>query len=343
MGVMGDRPNLDLLRSIAVGLVVSCHLAQDAGWTGPYFYVEALGSVGVAIFFVHTTLVLMQSLERQGGAAVPFFIRRFFRIYPLAVVTVLLLTLGNWLGGVVPVDRWAVASNLLLVQNITGHPSNPPPLWSLPYEVQMYLFLPALYALTLRPRPVLRVGLLWVASIAVACITSLWGYHPTVLLPCFLPGILAYVLDGRVKKQFSPALLFAVVTAGALIIPVATAAGAPPPALLWALCAAVGVLIPMCRQIETRALAKGAKLVATYSYGIYLTHMVAISFGLTLFPGLPLIVKLGMFAAMLIAAPRVAYRWIEKPGIELGRRLAEKWRQRGFRPHGAVPTMEERV
>jgi len=340
---MRDSPNLDLLRSIAVGLVVFCHLAQDAGWTGPYFYVEALGSVGVAIFFVHTTLVLMQSLERQGGAAAPFFIRRFFRIYPLAVVTVLLLTLGNWLGGVVPVDWWAVASNLLLVQNITGHPSNPPPLWSLPYEVQMYLILPALYAMTLRPRPVLRAGLLWAASIAVAYITSRWGYHQSALLPCFLPGILAYVLDGRVRRQFSPALLFAVVAAAALIIPIATAAGASPPTLLWALCAVTGVLIPMCRQMETKALAKGVKRVATYSYGIYLTHMVAISFGLTLFPGLPLVVKLAMIAAMLIAAPRVAYRWVEKPGIELGRRLAERWRQRGYRPHGAVPTMEEHI
>jgi len=47
---------------------------------------------------------------------------------------VLLVAVGSYAGGAF--DGWAVLSNVLLVQNITGHESRPLPLWSLPYEVQ---------------------------------------------------------------------------------------------------------------------------------------------------------------------------------------------------------------
>ena len=45
------------------------------------------------LFFVHTSLVLMYSMQRsplRGGALFrDFYIRRFFRIYPLSILTVL--------------------------------------------------------------------------------------------------------------------------------------------------------------------------------------------------------------------------------------------------------------
>ena len=54
-----------------------------------------LGRFGVLLFFVHTALVLMSSIERQGthraGWVRAFYVRRALRIYPLAVVTILLV------------------------------------------------------------------------------------------------------------------------------------------------------------------------------------------------------------------------------------------------------------
>jgi peptidoglycan/LPS O-acetylase OafA/YrhL len=89
-----DSPNLDLLRAMAVCFWLSAATLRVAiGYD-----VEAIGRIGVALFFTHTALVLMLSLER-APAAVPFFIRRFFRIYPLAMFVVLILALGHWLGG----------------------------------------------------------------------------------------------------------------------------------------------------------------------------------------------------------------------------------------------------
>ena len=90
---MKDMPNLDLVRSIAVLLVVVEHLLLYAGiFRLGYWQVAWMGFLGVYIFFVHTCLVLMWSLERNSDV-LGFYVRRFFRIYPLAVFTVLITVL----------------------------------------------------------------------------------------------------------------------------------------------------------------------------------------------------------------------------------------------------------
>src|SRR5467141_1625933 len=92
----GQDRNLDVLRAIAVLLVLLDHVAFFSGAPesvkGPFF---VLGHAGVVIFFVHTSLVLMRSLERTQARGLKgwlrardFYMRRAFRIYPLAITTV---------------------------------------------------------------------------------------------------------------------------------------------------------------------------------------------------------------------------------------------------------------
>lgn len=77
-----DSPNLDLLRAIAVSCVLLSHLT----WSVGYSEWGSLGRFGVVLFFVHTSYVLMASLDRSQGNISSFAIRRFFRIYPLAAL-----------------------------------------------------------------------------------------------------------------------------------------------------------------------------------------------------------------------------------------------------------------
>ena len=61
-----DSSNLDFLRSFAVLLVVSDHLMVYFGvHEGSILRPRLCGLFGVFLFFVHTSLVLMYSLERQ--------------------------------------------------------------------------------------------------------------------------------------------------------------------------------------------------------------------------------------------------------------------------------------
>ena len=63
---------------------------------------DSIGEAGVLIFFVHTSYVLMGSLDRLraegfSGASLlkQFYLRRAFRIYPLAIAMLLIVRFGH--------------------------------------------------------------------------------------------------------------------------------------------------------------------------------------------------------------------------------------------------------
>lgn len=165
-----DSTVLDTLRATAVLLVLGAHLAEVLAFPGALFSTEPwhwhVGRLGVLLFFVHTSLVLMMSLDRTPlcGAALltDFYVRRTFRIYPLAIVTVA----GVSIAGVPPapweppvdVTPGVLAANLLLVQNLADVPSILAPLWSLRLEVQMYLALPLVFVAIGSGVPVAAAG-----------------------------------------------------------------------------------------------------------------------------------------------------------------------------------------
>ena len=99
-----DSTNLDLLRAVAVLCVLAAHLILCQFDTGHWhmrgydfwkLQLTELGHVGVLLFFVHTALVLMLSLERTKARQLTlnFYIRRVFRIYPLSILCVVAVVL----------------------------------------------------------------------------------------------------------------------------------------------------------------------------------------------------------------------------------------------------------
>src|SRR5690348_17981788 len=71
--------NLDVLRAVAVLLVLVDHLLTIWDVYPQVVTRWELGRLGVLLFFVHTSLVLMSSLEREGGASGwvrAFYVRR---------------------------------------------------------------------------------------------------------------------------------------------------------------------------------------------------------------------------------------------------------------------------
>jgi peptidoglycan/LPS O-acetylase OafA/YrhL len=123
--------NLDILRTLAVSLVLVAHVMTQIRFMhgivlGGY---DDVGALGVLLFFVHTALVLSFSLERLGtGGWVlmrTFLLRRAFRLYPLSIACVLLVVACR-----VPEDpfehiaahhSWGeLLSNLALTMNLTN-------------------------------------------------------------------------------------------------------------------------------------------------------------------------------------------------------------------------------
>jgi peptidoglycan/LPS O-acetylase OafA/YrhL len=188
--------NLNILRSAAVLSVLACHIIPIFRPHRILFGMDAweIGRAGVLIFFVHTSLVLMLSLERMGTAHLRrrFYIRRAFRIYPLSILVCIVVSVAaiprDFSGTVFEWSWPQFASNVLLIQNLTGQQNLTNPLWSLPYEVQMYLALPFVFVFLRARRWPIRAIALFVAGIVAAhADRALFEF-----VPCFLLGVLVY-------------------------------------------------------------------------------------------------------------------------------------------------------
>src|SRR5205085_2091131 len=154
------------------------------------------------------SLVLMYSMDRSDRRGMillkDFYIRRIFRIYPLSILAVtcaLALGLDSDINGVAGLSHGhapgmlSIISQILLVQNLIHAKSVVNVLWSLPFEVQMYVLLPFLFVWVLRTRTAWRLLGLWSISMVFAWVQPQVGAldHLALLrfIPCFLPGVVA--------------------------------------------------------------------------------------------------------------------------------------------------------
>ncbi len=335
--------NLDLLRAIAVVLVLAQHLAKrNCVETFAWMPTSSWGLFGVLLFFVHTCLVLMYSMERSHLTGWPlltnFATRRVFRIYPLsilAVLTALALHLDSDINGIRGLSHGhfpgivSAASNLLLVQNLTEVKSIVNVLWSLPFELQMYAFLPFLFLWIrrssmsgVRRSIVWPLLALWIASVGMAAaqphIPHFGRLSILLFLPNFLPGVLAYVLPHRprISSALWPVFVLLLVVAYAIRPVLSTG---------WFLCLVLGLMIPNFREIQLPWLRWIGNRIATYSYGIYLSHQFAIWTAFGVLASHSLALKIPVLVAMLVALPVLLYHAIEKPMIGVGVRLARQF------------------
>lgn len=147
---------IQLLRAIAVLLVVHCHiLDREAGLGGSlqqsFFYLQNFGAAGVDIFFVISGFIITvvanpYAQRRQGG---PFFVKRFLRVVPLYwLVSVLAAILFYRRNGSM-VETEAIAKTFLFYPLIGNSPRIGPVVfqgWTLSFELLFY----AVTALTIR-------------------------------------------------------------------------------------------------------------------------------------------------------------------------------------------------
>jgi peptidoglycan/LPS O-acetylase OafA/YrhL len=336
-GKAAESTNLDLLRSLAVLLVVGYHLSLFFGGSSLDRITWPLGRWGVLMFFVHTSLVLMLSLERQAntqsGVALhgAFMVRRLFRIAPLAFVVIAVIVVwrlpvghlrdGHFHG--VTLDIETVLANLLFLQNLTHSESLEAPLWSLPYEMQMYLLLPLLFFGVRRIQGTLALLLAWAGSTAL-CASWLyfdragWFDFP-LYVPCFLSGIVAYRLT-RSSHQPLPSWVWPV-----LLALCSTLYWHYPRALVaWLMCLLIGIGAAQCHNLPSGGFSRATNLIARYSYGIYLVHFVCIWLCFVELAAVPWAVQVGLFAISVVGIPVMLFHLVEKPMIALGARASSQ-------------------
>jgi peptidoglycan/LPS O-acetylase OafA/YrhL len=337
---MRHSANLDILRTFAVSSVLIQHLILTlSAHTGFHNvavieFTSHIGRAGVVAFFVHTSLVLMYSLERMSRSgdqiSLRFYIRRFFRIYPLSIFCITLALIFH-----IPSDTWGNAefitprvifANLLLVQNLITKISVLGPLWSLPYEVQMYLVLPALYYVTLKKRGnIYLCGLLAFFCGLGFLISSRTGGHLNIVayIPCFLCGVLCYSLRDRIQAFIPfalwPPFLLAIFSGYCL---------AKPNMLInqfwigWIFCLLLGLAINAFHNSENMQINAAAEKIALYSYGMYLIHPAVLYLVFMILGIRNLVFGPLLFLVITMFASVITYHFIESPLIYIGRKIS---------------------
>lgn len=328
-----DLSTLDFLRALATIDVVGCHLLAEFGHGTPS--VANVGRLAILIFFVHTCYVLMLSLERLQQRAPErlwrrFMVRRCLRIYPLPVAVLALIVLfrvpsrmladGSF--EFMALGKIELFSNFALAMNLTNARSLLSPLWSLPYEMQMYLFLPAIFLLA-RRRGVRTLMGIWciavVAGVLLPLIPHSGRFGLIQFIPCFLPGVIAYKLAQTATRRIPFAGWVLVCTA------IFLASGLLPTAtqwmVAWLACLAIGVAVPFMAETKSRAVRSASHWIAEHSYGVYLVHYFCIWVAFRA-NALPRLWQTVLFAIALVALASAAYRWVERPLNELGRKLS---------------------
>jgi len=330
---------LDSLRAVAVTLVLLDHLVETIGAASSPISIRIawqLGRLGVILFFVHTTYVLMMSMQRRGltGPALvkDFYVRRAFRIYPLSLATIAAVILVGvprtpWSGLHPELTPATVLSNVLLVQDLTHAEDLLGPMWSLSPEVLMYLALPFLF-LIVRARPLWStVAALWICAVIVAAVAESAGapqLSVAYFAPCFMSGVVAFwVRERRGGSWPFWAWALALSSIIALYLGIGSLSEEVHVAAVGSgCCLLLSVLLPGFAETDSRAVRVTSHVVAKYSYGIYLGHMIALWLASSLLSEWSPVARWGVFAAAMVVLPYAGYHLIEGPMIQIGNKVA---------------------
>ena len=151
-------PSLDGCRAISILLVVLAHLCETPAFQAFDPYARLMyhfGPFGVEVFFVISgfiiTTLLLNEERRNGSVSIKkFYIRRAFRIWPVAYAYLLVVAVLAWSHLVSVAPHHFLYAGTFLMNHVpetnwfTGH------FWSLAIEEQFYVLWPIVFLLTTR-------------------------------------------------------------------------------------------------------------------------------------------------------------------------------------------------
>ena len=295
----------------------------------PYSY----AATAVDCFFVVSGYLVTNSFDRDPNLY-RFYVRRFFRIYPLYLVVIVLQAIA--LGAIEPAGYVANAGSLAkylffnavfanFIQHDIGHgvlngladPSLNASLWTLKIEFAFYLLVPFIWRLAKRYGDVLLIAIFVLSAVYYQALFSAGQYVLAKQLPgqmqYFVLGIAAY----KYRELWIPNRTLAGILSVLLAILVTALQRAHPPVIFPL---AVGAFVVMAALHAPRL-----RIKSDFSYGVYLLHAPIIQLALLFGLYRPSFLGLTPILLLLTVLALLAEQTIEKPGIALGRRLA-----RGF-------------
>ncbi len=350
---------IDSLKGIAVLGVISVHClgivlpkgeSSVTNLTKGMEYFFNYGQLGVQLFFMASAITLfLSTINRKEPSWKFFFIRRFFRIWPLYCCGIILyVTLNSISEDPQKISSTDILLNVLLANGLSESANNSvvPGGWSIGTEVIFYCLFPILFK-TLNNKTLLSL-FTSAAFLILTClaIEVIGGFKPDVnvfyyrliinQLSVFIIGACTFRLLGKKIGVTTTFIGIALIVVSCYLFN----QGYKPAFNLFFIpilaCTGFSILIikfqDSCNKSQSfiwRYLAKLGKV----SYSAYLLHFAVIWF---LAPAirphmdkihsqdfsLIFVTVIVTIATFLVAS--ISYRWIEKPAIRLGEAFIER-------------------
>jgi peptidoglycan/LPS O-acetylase OafA/YrhL len=352
--------NLEALRGIAALLVVLHHLSLNPGSVLAAVPLLQQGWLFVDLFFVLSGYVIASAhaeSEPTALAARCFLIRRFFRLYPLHLVTLLAALFLDVRCGTARLPGYGamVAMNLTMTQSwgvVPGSVLNGPS-WSISTEWAAYLlFAWICLVISHRRRRIQLLAAIGFASLAALVAwrgASLEGDLIMRVPRCLMSFALGAMIWSwcRNARALAPSLALGLqLTVGAAMLGLLAVAGGRPHLTLLMPLLSGAMIVAMVRDPGSAVRRMLERPVPQWlghcSYSLYLVHMPL--FGLMLlatggWPAHPAAANLWIAGALglLLAVTTLTYKFIEEPGRAWGRRIADQRHRR------AQPTPADRA
>jgi peptidoglycan/LPS O-acetylase OafA/YrhL len=304
----------------------------------------SVGDFGVALLFLVSGFVIPFSLRRNTLAG--FFVRRFFRLYPMLwLVQLLLLAVlafnARHYGLLFPFGKRVVAGNALLLSQYLGQPVLEAVTWTLLVEELFYALcaLCAWRGVLDRPATVLLVALgAAAASVALSFARLVvgmprWHYaayflglNASFVVFIFVGVALHHLYRGAWRPRLGLPLVLALLALFAVCCRLGVLRHAGGEGWLWTGLAALAVFAGLLGLNRWLPYSRWVDRLAEVSYPLYLTHA---TLGYVVIRAVYLrtgSLYLGFAAALAaaLALSALLHRFVETPAIDLGRRLAAR-------------------
>lgn len=321
--------SLDGLRGIAASAVVYAHIEFFYPTTNPWITLDT-GDVAVAIFFSLSGFLMALLYGERRFDAADYLVHRFARIYPVYLVSVLFVAALTAIYGteyIYPIEGMQQLLRHVLLIGSTGV------FWSIPPEIQFYLFFLLIWLWFLDPG---KYQLVAVATAVVLIVSAFFEFPgPGILLTSKLPYFLFGALAGRLfalQKSHPDGLGTGIAVLGLLLFFILDRGFFPSKTSFWgltsALTATVIVYFAACNNWLSAAVLgwKPLTFLGRISFSLYLFHLPVIFLGMKAFDGLmPIEAALAVSIIIAYLVAWLSYSVIEDPSRRV---LIGLWRWR---------------